>query len=173
MEANEIFVVLIDPNDYESIPSLIGYTNSKGEADALCIKLAEMQEILAKTSKEVKEHIESLSIKEPELERRLKIPRWGTGLAATEISEEMRKEWDDINAENTAIDERNSTKNKARQNEIIEAVAEYVNGLTHDDEVMNYIRTNMSQEGFQRLYSPRYYNESVKEMTVKLEKANG
>lgn len=122
-----IYLIYDNPSDYESWPSVIGFTlteeAAKEKVEELTKEYIEANEWIEKMHAKRKEFRDS--IPELEYEKDLKIPRWPAGMKQEDITVEMRKERENIQGKNEMINSRNSK----RYNERHKAENEYVTEL--------------------------------------------
>lgn len=144
---DEIFLIYVDYNDWDTESGQIGFVNSKEDAIAMCEKFGKFYETTREVSEEVQKKVKHLWEKDYDAEEGSDWPKWPAGIAKKDITVEMREERDSIKKENELISERNSKKYKEQRDGIINAVSTYINALDYDEETMKYIKEKIGDTG--------------------------
>lgn len=108
-----IFLIYSNPSDYESSPSVKGYTLSEEEAvEAVkklkdsCLKAKSLSDKIHEASREF-EKIETYSFR-----KLIDLPKWPSGIGKDKITEEMKKERQEIKNKNIEIIKEDSINHK-------------------------------------------------------------
>lgn len=111
----KIFLIYNNPSGYEETPSVIGFTLTEDEAKIVVEREKELYLRAVNLAKEISTRRNEFTSTRPplNLEQHLDRPKWASGISATEITAEMRKERDGIIAENQARGLRNTDKTQA------------------------------------------------------------
>jgi len=104
----EVFLIMNNPCDYESSPRAIGFKESEEEANSVVQYLTERYHRLRNMSKEFDDMFALYNKENPFdvgilPERKTRKP-WPSGLGKNQITEEMRKEKEEIQEFNASID---------------------------------------------------------------------
>lgn len=142
---DKIYVISECWDDYDSSPNPIGYVTTEAEAEDIVAKLREYNTVATGLNTEFwdirKNIINDVAVT---LEKKA-IPKWAAGIAATEISKEMRAERDAIIAHNNEVVEESRRVGVRRRELETEAVAKYVGIIAdqYDASFMKYLRDRM------------------------------
>lgn len=162
---NKVFIIQENPTGYDEVEVIVGYVTSEEEAEKLCNKLNEFYKQLVDLSNGVNEEVDKIDMSDLSFEEMVPLPKWAKGLAATEISDDMRAERDAILAENEAIKERNGVKIKERSRRIADTVAAHVGGLNGSDELKEYVRDRIGYHGSVKTYLQLYTYTEIKKLS--------
>lgn len=158
------FAIIKNPIDYDDYPSAIGYVDTVEEAEELCEKLTNFYKQMEEYSEGLLEKVKHITDKDLELEDKIDIPKWASGLAGTEITPEMRAERNEIVQKNNAIDERNRERWAKRSEEITEFVAKELD-LLDEGELGDYIKSMLKPNGRLKEFLFPYTHEEIKKLS--------
>lgn len=138
----KVYLIYENPQDYDSHPRVIGFVNSQEAAEDIVIKYKQNYsraiEFYEQTiAPAMKEYNESHGF--PESIPKIPITKWVAGIAAKDITDEMRNEREEVKRQNEEI----SKKNARVHNDWMKAQTEYLRA---------FFEPVMEEEWFKRWY---------------------
>lgn len=142
----EIYIIVSRVDDWESEDQVIGFTMTEESAIDTCKQLDKCHEIAVSMSKDMFETFKNL---EPApMEELIVIPKWASGLAATEITLEQREERDMIIKMNKEIIKRNEIRRNTRREQEKQIVIDFIKSKGFNGSLYEYINKHVSDIGY-------------------------
>lgn len=159
-DLTEIFLIMISHDYYESSPYPVGFAVTEKEAKEAVRRKVELHNKaneLQQKLMEKRREFEKIT-PEPDFEKRLDIPKWKEGLGAHQITDEMRKEREEIIAKKEEITDRNSVVRKKYEEEkrkfilpIFEAAEEEVKKMFGEELFYGYYLSENNPYFYEKL----------------------
>ena len=159
---DNVFIIFKNFNDWDSEPYAIGFTDSKESAEAICSKLDSYHATAREVGEKAREVVKPIYDEDLGLESQENWPKWPSGIAQKDITDEMRAEREAIHKANKEKGERNSAKFAEQRARINSAVIEFVDGLDYDEDLMKYIKKHVKDGGWVDFLNSYSYEEVKK-----------
>ncbi len=139
----KIFLIEACPSDFDSHPVIIGFVISEEEAKSIVEKKKELYLKALELNEKIIDKVYALAAKQDKQEpyhSLIEIPRWISGIAKKDITEEMRAVRNRIKEENEIIQNKNSIISKRRASEQAAIRKNFIDSA--DEELKVFFDTN-------------------------------
>jgi hypothetical protein len=141
-----VYIIIEREDGCESEDHVIGYTLTKESAIDMCKNLDNFHEITRGIYDDSSNAFKAL---EPiPLEPLIVMPKWASGLSATEITLEQREERDMIIKMNKEISTRNATRRNLRREQENKIVIDLIESRGYTGSLYDYVKKHVSVTGY-------------------------